>query len=746
MILTFRGGGLYIPMARRKLHPVMRLFHRAKSVLLASFGLAGRLCGAVWTPRRTWLLVVLGLAGCLCSVRANLTLADAYAELGFDPHAPGNSVVVFFSDPHMNLNAAASPAPVATTNLDYRLISEVNAMHPAPAKIIVAGDVASNMAVIPGADATKDPPTFKWATNEMYLFSQAVLAFTNISQSNIVWIPGNHDQGAYETNAEAFRMMFPHMPTYQTFEISGLRFFLVNAGNYGQPGEAQSEWLRSEAGKIPRTQAVAVVTHQPPFTGIAAHRGTARLLREVFGEWENRWWVLDGHEHSFDSTVYNVGKSNVAQITIGPATTNTFVAYSIDCGYTVLCLSNGLSGIIYRRYLTGTYRVLPQPDWDWPKPYSAAFEDVSGLVWRRLRSPAPAPELIAVDADNSMDWWAYPRLLEWEIPLGRHLNEATHFLLLVGGMHPSATLECSMDRVDWTPMSWTFVTNMVYHYPMPPEVAAADKAFFRFRGTLGNNWVAGWGLATTNGPPTVSFPQFEPQPYIETTAGSLLSFELKVINPYSPPDTHRFTLLSGPEGAAVDRHSGIFQWRPPIGSAPSVAYARVRVEDDGTPVFAAEQDLHIVVTRPAGPQLELQPSPTGFSFRTFADAGRYLISSSEDGENWQLLTVVNPPDIQLDFIDPEGWLPQRAFRVHQDASPPRLEEIPPTDGLPYRLRVTSDAGLMTVETSEDMAQWRTVIRTNIGPVSFEVMDPSNTGNRPVRYRVQSSLTEPGVLE
>lgn len=690
-------------------------------------------------PVKGVVFCLLFLCGMAAMAYTNLT--EAYTALGFNPKAAGNSVVVFFSDPHMSVDTNNLPAPVMTTNLAPEMLKIVNEMDPPPAKIIISGDVSSSFAAIPGADATGDVLTYRMATNEMQYFKAAIKLFTNIAETNIVWIPGNHDQGAFETNAETFRLMFPNMPPYQAFEVAGVPFFLVNAGNYGQPGETQSDWLKAEVSKVPKTQPVVVVTHQPPFTGVVAHRGTARLLREAFGEWESRWWMLDGHEHHFDLGVYDVGKSNVAQITIGPSTTNTFVGFSYDCGFMVLCLSNGIQHVIYHRYLTGSYDVLPEPEWDSPRKYSAAFEGVDGLLWRRLKSRGPAPELVRREATDSIDWWAYTTLLEWQLPLGRYQNEATHFLLLAAGLNHSATVECSIDRTNWRPLLITDVRNHVYYFPFPVDVAAAETAWVRLRApATGNNWVGGWGLCTTNGAPTITYPQIDPIPYQVAVAGSPFATKVNVVHPYAPPDKLRFSIVNGPPGATIDRNTGVFSWRPPVAEAPSTAEFRIRVEDDGTPVFAAEGDMFITTKRPASPQLEILPSAGAFVFRTVADAGSYSVWSSEDGEDWNTLTVTNPPDLHLEFIDPEPLQRHRFYRVFQEAAELLLETLPREGDQPQRLRVSSGTGNLSVQVSEDSQNWQTVLRTNIGPVRFEWEDTSNTGEVPLRYRVINTVT------
>lgn len=188
------------------------------------------------------------------------SLAEAYAALGFDPFRPSNSVMVLFSDPHMNVWTNVLPL---ATNIEPLLVNVINSMNPPPVKIIVAGDTSTTLSPIPGWKPRAW--SMNYGTNEMLHWFNAIKAITNVPQSDIIWIPGNHDQLYFETNAETFRQMYPMMPTRQCLDVSGVRFFLLNCGNYGGRNPEQAAWLRHQLGLTPTNQPVVVVTHVPPF-------------------------------------------------------------------------------------------------------------------------------------------------------------------------------------------------------------------------------------------------------------------------------------------------------------------------------------------------------------------------------------------------------------------------------------------------------------------------------------------------
>jgi hypothetical protein len=606
------------------------------------------------------------------SVQAYYTtnLASAFAAMGFDPAAPGNKVVVFCSDQHMCLDTNSTPAPVPTTNLQWQLVRIVNEMNPPPAKIIFAGDESCSLSQSPGQDSLYDNNAYGYylSTNEMAYFAASVYAFTNIAQSNIVWIPGNHDQAARETNAETYRLMFPNMPVHQTFDVAGLRFFLFNSGNYCEPSDSERQWLAQQVAATSPTQEVAFVTHQQPLPGYAAQRGVAPILREQFGQWQNRWWVLCGHGHAYGKEVFNIGQSNVTQLAVGPCSTNTFVGYNFNVGFMFLCLSNGMVGAVYYRMLFDLYEVIDPPDWANPQPYVAPFETVEGLLWRRLKTHAVQPEVIVKDFGvDSWDWYAYPKELQWALPLARHGNQATHFVLLSEPLDVNVTVAFSSDRTNWIGVPVPNSTNRIYSFPIPTDMRTLETAYVRLLADgNANNWIAGWGLATTNGPPVITFPQLADIGEIQAIAGQTLILTNAAIDPYSPPDILKFTLLSGPPGALLDPSTGIFLWQPLIAQAPELVSLSVKVADTGTPIFSATQQVTVNVVRPAQPVFGV-PTWSGQNLRLkiSGDPGlTYSVMVSTNLREWSVLLLTNPITMPFTVLDPgAAFRPARFYRA-----------------------------------------------------------------------------------
>ena len=408
---------------------------------------------------------------------AYTNLIGAYSALGFNPFAPGNAAVVLFSDPHINLTPMPW-SPVLTTNLNPRLVSIVNAMNPPPARIIVSGDLTSGYS--PGSGYFPNWTTARMlGSNEMRLWITAVQAFTNVAQTNILWIPGNHDQDPRETNAELFRQMFPDMPPYQLFDLAGVRFFLLNGGNLGFPSESEKQWFKQQVALTSPAQTVAVVIHQQPFID---NRGNSIMLREHFQNWPARWWTFCGHGHSFGQAVYDIGRSNVTMNYIGSASTNVPNGQTSSAGFMVLCLSNGIAGRVYYHFLDNSFEVVPEPDWRRPNHFVPNFGEVPGLLWRREKNPPPGTMLPEVIVTNfAWDAWysyAYVGELQWALPLGRHGNQATHFLVSTYISPGIATFSFSVDRTNWIEVPVCCRTNGIYSFPIP---ARSQRVSHRLR-------------------------------------------------------------------------------------------------------------------------------------------------------------------------------------------------------------------------------------------------------------------------
>jgi hypothetical protein len=543
-------------------------------------------------------LLIAGITLCCTtlSAEAYADLLTACGLLHFDPAATGNVMVVHFSDPHMALYAQGCINQQAlTTNLDPRLVNAINAMSPPPAKVIVSGDVAYNYSIYPGWMA-KSGWDRGYGTNEMLAWLTAVQALTNVPPQDIVWTPGNHDQDWLETNADMFCQVFSNMPPHQAFDLGGIRFLLINGGNYGDPPALEWSWLKQQAQALSPTQTVAVVVHQPPSNEV---QGIPVLLRECFGNWSAPVWVLCGHTHYQNVHVMRLGNTTVAEMNVGSANTNQFLGLTANPGFRVFCISNGIVGTIYYHLATGDFQIEKPPDWAHPVPFTAAFESAAGLLWRRLmRNKDPGPELSAFQGGfNCVEYFTFETQLQWTLPLARYANQATHFLLQsIGGLDATITFDFSTDQTNWLRVPLLSSTNGLYSFPLPAGLVDATTAYVRMvNSTTSTAPVAGWGLSTTNGTPAITFPQLAQTPLQQVNVGQSLVVTNTAIDPYAPPDVLNFTLLSAPTNSAIDPNTGVFLWQPSIDDPTGMVRVIIKVADNGLPEMSTTQTFRVLV-------------------------------------------------------------------------------------------------------------------------------------------------------
>jgi hypothetical protein len=592
------------------------------------------------------------------AARAYTTLPEAYAALGFDPTAPGNHVIVHFSDPHLHLDPG--DGYVVATNLYFKLVNAINAMDPRPGKILVSGDICSSYSSVPGS-AWSERAAY-YGSNELACWYPALAALTNVPVEDVRWVPGNHDQLATETNAEFFCAQLGR-PPHEVLDFAGIRFFLFNGGNCSEPSESEKRWLRQQVAATAPTQTVAVMVHQPAFSAIAAERGTALLLREVFGNWPSPWWLLSGHAHYQELSARLVGNSEVVATVSGTVNTNAFCGQDPVAGFRIFCLSNGVAGTIYYHYTTDDYEVERPPDWEHSIPYVAAFETVDGLLWRRFKTPAHAPEAVYEWTYGSLYWYAYPMDLQWEMPLHTFANRATHFLILSGGLR--GTVSFSTDRTNWINAPDVVPTNQVYAFPIPAEVAVAPTGYARFWQPTLDNFVGGWGLSTTNPGPQLTYPLLAPPSDLETAPGRGVVLQLVADDPFAPPDVLHFELVSGPSGASLDAQTGVFAWTPGPSDGAQERHVVVKVHDDGTPAMSATRSFTIRVAPMSPPQLG-RPVWAGASCAfdvTGLTGVAYTVQVSTDLLTWETLAVTNPVASPFRIVDTgAASLPHRFYR------------------------------------------------------------------------------------
>lgn len=194
------------------------------------------------------------------------------------------------------------------------------------------------------------------------------------------------------------------MPVRQRLDIAGVRFLLINGGNWGRRHPEQMSWLGEPLTQTPLDQPLVMVNHVPPFPIPVGYRGTAGELCERFADRPARWWTMNGHSHARSLRVFQVGCSRVALLVVGTSNPLNTNGASDDAGFAFLCLSNSVHAVICYSSNRARYELASGPDGETPEPFLGAFEEVPGLVWHRLESRGAPPEVEFFQGRDLVEW------------------------------------------------------------------------------------------------------------------------------------------------------------------------------------------------------------------------------------------------------------------------------------------------------------------------------------------------------
>ncbi|HWD20356.1 MAG TPA: putative Ig domain-containing protein [Verrucomicrobiae bacterium] len=123
-----------------------------------------------------------------------------------------------------------------------------------------------------------------------------------------------------------------------------------------------------------------------------------------------------------------------------------------------------------------------------------------------------------------------------------------------------------------------------------------------------------------------------------------------------PARTLTFSLDAAPSGAAIGSSTGVFTWRPGVGSASSTNAVVVRVTDDSTPALSVTQSFTIAV-KPLSSEVTLSaPDRSGnqFTVQASGPAGPdYILqgSASLTAPNWTGLQTNTPVTFPTTLTD-----------------------------------------------------------------------------------------------
>lgn len=157
-------------------------------------------------------------------------------------------------------------------------------------------------------------------------------------------------------------------------------------------------------------------------------------------------------------------------------------------------------------------------------------------------------------------------------------------------------------------------------------------------------------VASANLPPTLAAISNQ-----TVNAGVTLTLTNQASDLNLPSQTLTFTLLAAPTNAALttlNSTTARFTWRPFISQASSTNAIQVKVTDNGTPPLSATNNFSITVNPATPPAFGSIAFGSPVSLSAMGIIGPdYLLFTSTNLVNWQLLFTTNPATMPVMFMD-----------------------------------------------------------------------------------------------
>jgi outer membrane protein assembly factor BamB len=151
------------------------------------------------------------------------------------------------------------------------------------------------------------------------------------------------------------------------------------------------------------------------------------------------------------------------------------------------------------------------------------------------------------------------------------------------GAPAGASIHPTTGLFEWTPSNAAagihFITVVVTDNGSPP---LTDAGCFMV-------------TVESNGNPENQAPQLDPVPGQVVDELSTLTLTITATDADEPPQTLTFSLVSPPEGAAIDPVTGVFTWTPAEAQGPGLYTITVMVSDDGVPSLSDTQSFQVEV-------------------------------------------------------------------------------------------------------------------------------------------------------
>jgi predicted phosphodiesterase len=429
---------------------------------------------------------------------ASPDLGHLYQAAGFEPRATNASVIAVISDIHID------PRYLQTTNIDDRLVEQINALDPLPDLLVVCGDLATSHSKSYGAPRHEvHMEVARWelarAMEELQRFSPEI---------DLRVIPGNHDTDAQEISPDLWYEVLPDCPAYQSLELAGMKVLLLNGRHSGDFDPDQEAWLRDQMDTWPPDRDVLAFVHQPTFHMIDTHRGIKRVFAEVFGPRQGRLWAVSGHVHRFGNEVYRLGGTLAVQTIVTTANPAAWCNGGTNPGFALICIADGaVVARVVKDVKSDLFELLEIPE-NLP---------VRGMIWpyETVDLPILALEEGAYDrtayvesvtSNDTGAWWAYLGQIVFRLPLGAYGGKATHVTVLGSADRSQYIAFRFADQPDPSLPGWIEVprpeaASAVYEVSIPESLRGAEEVYFEMYSETDRFWsgirLGGIGLSST---------------------------------------------------------------------------------------------------------------------------------------------------------------------------------------------------------------------------------------------------------
>ncbi|QDT00369.1 metallophosphoesterase family protein [Adhaeretor mobilis] len=414
------------------------------------------------------------------------TVSEAFHAASFDPTATDSAYFVVAADCHYGMNTGDGLLPV---------IKEINQLDPRPEFFLVNGDMAVTASLSFGRRPNKQE---KLKTIDEFN------AFRKHAEQLDPAIPlkltlGNHDTHPGEDEPELFHEVFPEFPAYESFNLAGGHFVLLNGHSDGRIDSRQSDWFAADIAGVDRDQEIITFVHQPSLGSSVRERMIAPAYENALVEHRGIVWAICGHEHRNHDQVFQLPHTTINQATVVCSAPGIWGGPEKP-GYWYFLMQGGkIVNRVFRSMEHG-FRLKEQPDSNHAVPIPKPFQFAKDVRWKTLVGEGDEPYRIEHDANDNVTCWCYVRKLVYGLPLK---DTGASRLAVLGSFKPSAdgtpkaAVRVSGDRKSWHDLKIPLPKHGVYEFVIPGKLRTADTLYAEVARLTGQHteiYVAGYAL------------------------------------------------------------------------------------------------------------------------------------------------------------------------------------------------------------------------------------------------------------